>query len=400
MTSTLVIVFSGNRSSKVNDGDSKDDDSEIIPEPKETDFFELSIIHINDFHARFEETNERSFPCRPDDNCIGGLARTKTIVDRLRAKHKNSIFLNAGDNFQGSFWYNLLRYNVTSYFLNKFRADATVIGNHEFAHRVGGLIPFINMLESPIVVANLNDHYEPQIQGLYKKSVIVERAGRKIGIIGVIFRETGDVANVGELRFTDEVTAIQEEATVIRRQGVNIIIVLSHCGLERDREIAMQTGDYVDIIVGGHSHSFLYSNADSAPGPDTPVGPYPIVMTPKTNTDRKVLIVQASAFTKYVGDLTVYFNAQGHVKYYDGSPIYLSHDVLKDPEIERELIPWREAVDRLGNRLIGHSNVYLLNEGCRHGECLLGSFATDSFVQEVNYQSFKFITKHNTLFSI
>lgn len=382
MVSTLVIVFSGNRSSNVKDSD---EDNTKIPDPKEIDLFELSIIHINDFHARFEETNERSFACRPDDSCIGGLARTKTIVDRLRAKHKNTIFLNAGDNFQGSFWYNLLRYNVTSYFLNKFKADATVIGNHEFAHRVGGLIPFMRMLESPIVVANLNDHYEPQIQGLYRKSVIVERAGRKIGIIGAIFRETGDVANVGELRFTDEVIAIQEEATVLRKQGVNIIIVLSHCGLERDREIAMETGNYVDVIVGGHSHSFLYTKNDSIiPGPDIPVGPYPIVITPKTNTDRKVLIVQASAFTKYVGDLTVYFNAQGHVKYYDGSPIFLGHEVLKDPEIERELIPWREAVNRLGNRLIGNSNVNLLNEGCRHGECLLGSFATDSFVYEVN----------------
>ena len=378
LTSTLVIVFSGNRSSQV-----KDDGGD----QKEIDLFELTIIHINDFHARFEETNERSFPCRADNICIGGLARTKTIVDRLRAKHKNTIFLNAGDNFQGSFWYNLLRYNVTSYFLNMFKADATVIGNHEFAHRVGGLIPFMKMLKSPIVVANLNDDHEPQIQGLYKKSIIVERKGKKIGIIGVIFRETGDVANVGNLKFTDEIIAIQEEATILRKQGVNIIIVLSHCGLERDRKIAMETGNYVDVIVGGHSHSFLYTKTDSiTPGPDNPVGPYPIVITPKTNTDRKVLIVQASAFTKYVGALTVYFNAQGHVKYYDGRPIFLSHDVLKDPKIEKELIPWRESVDRLGNRLIGNTNVNLLNEGCRHGECLLGNFATDSFVQEV-YES-------------
>jgi 5'-nucleotidase len=364
---------------------SDDDDSKdkILDEENPQELFQLSIIHINDFHARFEETNERSLPCREGETCIGGFARMKTVVDRLRKTRKNSIFLDAGDIFQGTFWYNLLRYNVTSHFLNLMTADATTLGNHEFSHRVAGVVPLLQTLISPVVVANIDDRNEPTIHNLYRKSIIIERSGRKIGVIGVIFRETSSVASTDQLKFTNEATSIRNEATKLRRQGVNIIIVLSHCGIERDREIALETGDFVDVIVGGHSHSFLYTSMDeTSPGPDEPVDLYPIVVTPSSGSDRKVLIVQASSYAKYVGDLRVYFNAAGHVKYYDGNPIFLGSDIEKDPEIERELIPWREEVDRLGRRVIGYMNVDLLHEGCRIGECALGSFSADAFVYE------------------
>lgn len=368
IVTVVLIIYNG-----VDNDDSEDS----------RDLFALTIIHINDFHARFEETNEQSLPCREGQKCIGGFARLKTVVGRLKAKRKNSIFLNAGDNFQGTFWYNLLRYNVTSHFLNLLPADAITLGNHEFAHRVGGLIPFLQMLKSPMVVANIEDTDEPLIQNLYQKSVVVERGGRQIGIIGVILRETAEIANTDNLRFTNEVKAIRDEATKLRQRGVNIIIVLSHCGLDRDREIARESGDFIDVIVGGHSHDFFFTPKDgNSPGPDTPIENYPIVVTPVAGINRRVLIVQASAFTKYVGDLTVYFNNAGHVRYFEGNPIFLDEDVEKDPEIERELIPWRAEVDRLGQRVVGHSNVNLMNDKCRHGECALGSFAADAFVHE------------------
>lgn len=372
VTTAIVLVIVLN--------DSEDENNDVNDNDE---LFQLSIIHINDFHARFEETNENSLPCRDDQKCIGGFARLKTVVDQLMEKRKNAILLNAGDNFQGTFWYNLLRYNVTTHFLNFLPTDAIVLGNHEFAHRVKGLVPFLDLLDAPVVVANIDDRFETSIQNRYQKSIVVERSGRKIGIIGVILRETSEIASTDGLKFKDEVHAVRDQATKLRQKGVNIIIVLSHCGLDRDREIALEAGDFVDVIVGGHSHSFLYSSSDgNSPGNDIPVGTYPIIVTPKSGKDLKVLIVQASAFTKYVGDLTVYFNSAGHVKYYDGNPIFISNDIEKDPKVEREMIPWRNEVNRLGQRVVGHSKVDLMNVGCRQGECALGSFCSDAFVHE------------------
>lgn len=76
--------------------------------------FPLAIIHINDFHARFEETSVSSSSCTTPEanNCIGGYARVVTKVNELKQKHasKNVVYLNAGDNFQGTLWYNIGRY--------------------------------------------------------------------------------------------------------------------------------------------------------------------------------------------------------------------------------------------------------------------------------------------------
>jgi 5'-nucleotidase len=92
------------------------------------DLFPVSIIHLNDMHARFDETNIFSNTCKEGDECIGGYARVVTKVKELLIEKaaKNPIYLNAADNFQGTLWYNLYRWNVTSYFLNLLPADAMV----------------------------------------------------------------------------------------------------------------------------------------------------------------------------------------------------------------------------------------------------------------------------------
>lgn len=92
------------------------------------ELFPVSIIHLNDMHARFDETNMFSNTCKPDDDCIGGYARVITKVKELLVTKadKNPIYLNVADNYQGTLWYNIYRWNVTSYFLNLLPADAMV----------------------------------------------------------------------------------------------------------------------------------------------------------------------------------------------------------------------------------------------------------------------------------
>lgn len=357
--------------------------------PVARQLFKLSIIHFNDFHARFEEVNEWGNQCnaQQDSLCIGGVARMSTIVKQLIRKNENTtIVLDAGDSFQGTSWYTVFRYNVTSRFMNFFPIDATVIGNHEFAHAVEGLVPYIKSLKSPVVIANMDDRIEPTMQDLTRKSITIEREGRKIGIIGAIYREVSTNSITGKLKFTDEVVAIRNEATKLRQKGANIIIVLSHSGLAKDREIAAETGDFVDVIVGGHSHTFLYSagNDDQIPGVIQPADEYPIVAVPRSGKNRKVLIVQALAFTKFIGHLSVYFDEDGHVKYYEGNPIYNSANIEKDAEIENELKRWRGELEQITAEVIGVSDVDMLHDAdkCRIGECLLGNLVNDAFLSQ------------------
>lgn len=91
---------------------------------------ELWLLVAGSLVRRFEETNAQSSQCKPEagDRCVGGYARVVTKVRELKEAKAdlNPIYLNAGDNFQGTLWYNLFRWNATSYFLNMEPADAMV----------------------------------------------------------------------------------------------------------------------------------------------------------------------------------------------------------------------------------------------------------------------------------
>lgn len=66
------------------------------------------------------------------------------------------------------------------------------------------------------------------------------------------------IASTGKLKFLDEVETVNDEAQRLKEKGVDIIIVLSHCGLNIDRIMAAKC-PLIDVIVGGHSHTFLYT---------------------------------------------------------------------------------------------------------------------------------------------
>jgi 5'-nucleotidase len=100
-----------------------------VTKGSEKELFEISLIHINDFHARFEQVSPSSGTCLEgqEETCVGGIARIATVVKGLVNERPNPIFLNAGDNFQGTLWYTKFKWNVTSQFMNMLPHDALVI---------------------------------------------------------------------------------------------------------------------------------------------------------------------------------------------------------------------------------------------------------------------------------
>ncbi|XP_023246083.1 apyrase-like [Copidosoma floridanum] len=344
---------------------------------RQHEHFELSIIHINDFHARFVETSATSSTCHKghESKCVGGLARVLTASQQLLNERPNAIFLNAGDNYQGTLWHNVYRWNASVHFLNKLSHDAMTIGNHDFDDGIAGLVPFLKRANAPIVVANIDDSLEPTIQNYYKNSTIITRGNRRIGVIGVIIQSTNILSNTEKLKFLDEIESVNAEATRLKAKGVDIIIVLSHCGLDVDRKIAANCPD-IDVIVGGHSHTFLYTG--QPPFIDHPIDEYPVVVK-QNRTDRTVLIVQAAAFTKYLGNLTVWFDSRGEVADWEGNPILLDTTIEQDPEFLEELKPWQKTIDAMSQVEVGVTIGYL-NATCRIGECNMANLITDAMV--------------------
>lgn len=92
--------------------------------------FELTILHTNDVHSRIEETNKYGGQCTPADSaaksCFGGVARRRTVISNIRKTHRNVLLLDAGDQFQGTVWFNVYEGATTAFFMNKLGYDVMV----------------------------------------------------------------------------------------------------------------------------------------------------------------------------------------------------------------------------------------------------------------------------------
>ncbi|XP_075237554.1 apyrase-like [Lycorma delicatula] len=343
--------------------------------------YNLQIIHLNDFHARFEQINAKySNKCEPgtEKTCIGGISRIFSLSKKIKSTSDNVLFLNAGDNYQGTLWYTLFKWNVTAKFMSQLPFDAYVPGNHDFDDGIEGFVPFLKSIkDTPVVAANMDASLEPTLAPFIKKSTIIKKRGQKIGIIGYDLKQFPDMSHTGNLTFSDEATAVIEEAKNLRDQGVKIIIGLSHAGILKDIEVA-QKADLLDVIVGGHSHTFMYTG--KPPSYDKALYPYPLVVN--QTSGRKVLVVQASAYSKYLGNLSVTFDDDGEIKSYGGNPILLDHTVPTDKKMDSELKPWKKQIDLKGNEIVGQSKVELSTADgvCYRQECNMGNFVTDAMV--------------------
>nr|XP_040229791.2 protein 5NUC [Anopheles coluzzii] len=345
---------------------------------------ELIILHNNDMHARFEQTGAYSNDCQPSDvasnRCYGGFARVAHKVREYRATEASGglpvLYLNAGDTYTGTPWFSVFKDNITAAFLNILKPDAISLGNHEFDLGVEGLVPFLNEVDFPVLVTNLDLSKTPEMQTSrsLQRSIIFTKAGVRIGVIGYLTPETKQLAPINTVEFLDEIEEINKEATSLKNQGVNILIALGHSGLERDKEIAAQCPD-VDLVIGGHSHTFLYSG--TAPDVEDPAGPYPVMV--KNAAGKEVPVVQAYAYTKYLGYLHLQFDTEGNLIELDGTPLLLNGTVERDSDVLQLLELYRPGILALDAQ-IGHSNVFLDSSRCRFEECNIGNMIADSLV--------------------
>ena len=94
---------------------------------------DLAFFHINDVHAHLDEFSSSGTDCtRPERGCYGGYARVKTVIEEQRPNYEDSLWLNAGDEFQGTLFYSFYGGEKIAETLNQLEFDAMTLGNHEF----------------------------------------------------------------------------------------------------------------------------------------------------------------------------------------------------------------------------------------------------------------------------
>ncbi|KAB0679403.1 bifunctional metallophosphatase/5'-nucleotidase [Aureimonas leprariae] len=346
--------------------------------------FDLTILHINDFHSRIEPINGSDSTCSTKDEaakkCFGGIARLRTAIEQHKGDGPNVLILDAGDQFQGSLFFTTYKGRDAAEFMNMLGFEAMATGNHEFDDGPATLADFVNRIHFPMLMANADLTAEPNLKAGILPSTVVTKGETKIGIIGLTPRDAAELSSPGRnIRFEDAAPAVTREVARLQDQGVTKIVLLSHSGYEEDKRLAAAV-DGIDVIVGGHSHTLL-SNTDRKAA-----GPYPTMV--KGPSGREVPIVQAASYGRYLGELHVTFDDAGNVVKAEGQPILLDASIPEDAEFKARVAELAKPLEAVRNEVVGKvaGPVDAARENCRIAECQMGDLVADAMLDRVKDQ--------------
>lgn len=215
----------------------------------------LTIIHLNDTHSHIDPQRSGEYVGR------GGVIEQAAYVDSVRKADgkRNVLLLHAGDFGQGTSYFTELGGNIEIDVMNAMQYDVVCLGNHEFDNGIDELARRLGNLNNDVVCANYDFTGTP-LQGLVKPYVIVKKAGRKIGVVGVLtdIMRVVDVNIAKALKYQEPAQVVNRYADYLKNEmDCDMVICLSHLGYKEDKELASQLSD-VDVIVGGHSHTLLH----------------------------------------------------------------------------------------------------------------------------------------------
>lgn len=221
----------------------------------------LVILHTNDTHSQIE-------PVRVGRaSGLGGVERRLQYINSVREQYgrKNVLLLDGGDYNQGTPYFTVSRGDLEVELCNALKVDVATLGNHEFDNGKEELARRLKKAKHTTVTCNY-DFSQTCLRKAIKPYTIVHRGGMKIGIIGVTSYLEGNVlkAHTEGLVRLDGIARVNYYADILKhRKHCDLVILLSHFGFdggsyERPSDIIMaQNSRDIDVIVGGHSHTFL-----------------------------------------------------------------------------------------------------------------------------------------------
>jgi 5'-nucleotidase / UDP-sugar diphosphatase len=289
----------------------------------------ITILHTNDIHGSFLPTVATWEKEKP---MVGGFTALDYYITREKGKSERSLVLDAGDLMTGTLicdmQYEGAYGGALVEMMNMAGYQGWVFGNHDFDKGADNLRGLIKLAKFPVMCANLEKI--DSTTGAPKLFAdepyhIYNINGLRVGVIGVTYHEMVGMTSPDKLDGYYSIDPIAAVSSQLARvdSATDLIIVLSHLGIERDREMAQALGKKIDLIVGGHSHTRL----------DT------------LERVNGVLIAQTGSNCRNLGriDLTV---AGDSVMAYDGRliPMYVN-GITPDPRIAALVDSFKTVID-------------------------------------------------------
>lgn len=319
------------------------------------DITKITILHTNDTHARVDSTATEI-----------GFAKIATLVADYKKQNPNTLVLDAGDTFHGQTIATLVRGESIAKIMNNIGYTAMTAGNHDFNYGYQRLVELSQILNFPLVVANVR--YQADNTRLFSPYIIKEIAGVKVAIFGLATPETTyktHPKNVEGLVFTDPVLEAKELVAELKTKA-DVIIALAHLGtdaasVDTSTKLAQEVAG-IDLIVDGHSHTVMEEG--------TTVG--------------DTLIVSTGEYGKNLG--VVELQLQGG-KLLDKKASLIKVDSLAETVQEQAVFNMitslKEEQQAVLAEVIGKTTVKLEGERAqvRTGETNLGNLITDAMLE-------------------
>ncbi|MEM0935385.1 MAG: 5'-nucleotidase C-terminal domain-containing protein [Pseudomonadota bacterium] len=348
--------------------------------------YTLHILHVNDLHSRIEPINRFDSTCSAEDDaageCFGGVARLKTLLDEKRAElaGENVLVLDAGDQFQGSLFFTTYQGAAAAEFMEMIGFDAMALGNHEFNLGPAKLAEFVDALSFPVISGSLDLSQSEELGGKVGATLVLEVGGEEIGLVSAVAADTAELSSPGpNVIFQDEIDSIAAQVAELETAGVDKIIALTHVGLPDDLRIAEAVSG-LDAVVGGHSHTYL-----SASDPDR-AGAYPTFASQEDGT--LVPVVQAYAYSKYVGHLILTFDDDGNVSFAEGDTILVGPEVAKDAGVDARVQELAGPIRDKMAEVVSEATDVIDGDraNCRARECHMGNLVADAMLERTRDQ--------------
>jgi len=316
----------------------------------------FTILHTNDEHgALIPHSAAVDYHPFRENPSVGGYARLGAAVAEIRQKKEAAgepvLLLSGGDFIGGTAysWLVPLGYAPELSLKQMIGYDAVVLGNHEYdygPHVLAGYLLEAGYPEAHQKTLVLASNTAPPPEhpltqkGLYQESAVLTlNNGLKVGLFGLIGEDAVTVTTANEpVEFTDQHEAARRMVDQLQREGTDLIIALTHSGVDEDRSLAADVPG-IDVIVGGHCHTAL----------EQPV------------LENDTVIVQTGAHLQYMGQLELaYDSSTGSVRVRNEEnevPFLkaLDHNLASDPVIEEAVHTYTEILneyieDRTGGR--------------------------------------------------
>jgi 5'-nucleotidase len=272
----------------------------------------IVLLHTNDVHSHLEP-----FPANdPKYAGLGGIERRAALIRAIRAKEPNVILLDAGDIFQGTPYFNMFGGEVEIKAMTAMGYDATAIGNHDFDGGLDNLAKQLQHAAFPMLVANYDFTGTP-MEGKTVPYKIFEQEGIKTGVFGLGIEMAGlvDSRLYGKTIYLDPIVKAAEMVSLLRDQKkCDVVVCLSHLGFKYENDkvsdmVLAKKSRGIDVIIGGHTHTFLDKGA-----------------TVKNREDKDVVVAQVGWAGIRLGKIEIFTDKNSKEKSIETVSVNISHD--------------------------------------------------------------------------